>query len=60
MELNITSKSNPFGDTTAENDKKMLSNAFIETADFRTLVKLMTGPLLLVDEGQVKVLYLFS
>lgn len=23
MELNITSKSNPFGDTTAENDKKV-------------------------------------
>ncbi len=39
MELNITSKSNPFGDTTAENDKKMLSNAFIETADFRTLIE---------------------
>ena len=32
MEFNITSKSNPFGDTTAENDKKMLSSAFIETA----------------------------
>ncbi|HBH7843323.1 TPA: ATP-binding protein [Escherichia coli] len=39
MGLNITSKSNPFGDTTAENDKKMLSNAFIETADFRTLIE---------------------
>ncbi|WP_323101000.1 P-loop ATPase, Sll1717 family [Klebsiella variicola] len=39
MEFNITSKSNPFGDTTAENDKKMLSSAFIETADFRTLIE---------------------
>ena len=44
MELNITSKSNPFGDTTAENDKKMLSNAFIETADFRTLRKVRISP----------------
>lgn len=39
MEFNITSKSNPFGDTTAENDKKMLGSAFIETADFRTLIE---------------------
>lgn len=32
-------KSNPFGDTTAENDRAMLSSAFIETADFRTLIE---------------------
>ncbi|MBR7551354.1 ATP-binding protein, partial [Mycobacterium tuberculosis] len=35
----IRSKSNPFGDTTAENDKKMLGSAFVETADFRTLIE---------------------
>lgn len=39
MSNNITSKSNPFGDTTAENDRAMLSSAFIETADFRTLIE---------------------
>lgn len=32
-------KSNPLGDTTAENDNRMLSEAFIETADFRTLIE---------------------
>jgi len=32
-------RTNPLGDTTAENDDKMLSNAFIETPDFRTLVE---------------------
>ncbi|MFQ2588788.1 P-loop ATPase, Sll1717 family [Aeromonas caviae] len=39
MSNNVTSKSNPFGDTTAENDRLMLSSAFIETADFRTLIE---------------------
>ncbi|MFC2973845.1 P-loop ATPase, Sll1717 family [Azotobacter bryophylli] len=32
-------KPNPLGDTTAENDGRMLSDAFIETADFRTLIE---------------------
>ncbi|QJP74168.1 ATP-binding protein [Burkholderia glumae] len=32
-------KSNALGDTTAENDKKMLSEAFVPTADFRTLIE---------------------
>ncbi|WP_376715432.1 P-loop ATPase, Sll1717 family [Pantoea agglomerans] len=32
-------KSNPLGDTTAENDNRMLSEAFVETADFRTLIE---------------------
>lgn len=32
-------RTNPLGDTTAENDDKMLSNAFIETPDFRTLIE---------------------
>lgn len=32
-------KANPLGDTTAENDKAMLSEAFLETADFRTLIE---------------------
>lgn len=39
MSNNVTSKSNPFGDTTAENDRPMLSSAFIETADFRALIE---------------------
>ncbi|MGF6507133.1 P-loop ATPase, Sll1717 family [Paraburkholderia sp. 32] len=32
-------RSNALGDTTAENDKKMLSEAFVPTADFRTLIE---------------------
>lgn len=32
-------QTNPLGDTTAENDNKMLSSAFIETPDFRTLIE---------------------
>lgn len=38
---NYTAKSraNPFGDTTAENDERMLASAFVETADFRTLIE---------------------
>ena len=32
-------KSNPFGDTTAENDLAMLNFAFIQTSDFRTLLE---------------------
>ncbi|HHK8230816.1 TPA: ATP-binding protein [Serratia marcescens] len=39
MDDRIFSSSNPLGDTTAENDNKMLSDAFIETADFRTLIE---------------------
>lgn len=34
-----TRKSNPLGDATAENDQKMLLDAFIETADFRSLIE---------------------
>lgn len=34
-----TTKANPLGDTTAENDNRMLSDAFIETPDFRTLIE---------------------
>lgn len=36
---NLVMRTNPLGDTTAENDDKMLSNAFIETPDFRTLIE---------------------
>ncbi|MFT4064762.1 P-loop ATPase, Sll1717 family [Paraburkholderia sp.] len=32
-------KANALGDTTAENDKKMLTEAFVATADFRTLIE---------------------
>lgn len=32
-------RSNPLGDTTAENDTKMLSGAFVPTADFRSLIE---------------------
>ncbi|WP_440072644.1 P-loop ATPase, Sll1717 family [Pseudomonas fragariae (ex Marin et al. 2024)] len=32
-------RTNPLGDTTAENDERMLSSAFIETPDFRALVE---------------------
>lgn len=32
-------KTNPLGDKTAENDLKMLNDAFVETADFRTLLE---------------------
>lgn len=32
-------RTNPLGDTTAENDNRMLSDAFIETADFRALIE---------------------
>ncbi|TAL93379.1 MAG: ATP-binding protein [Paraburkholderia sp.] len=32
-------KANALGDTTAENDKKMLTEAFVPTADFRTLIE---------------------
>lgn len=32
-------KSNPLGDTTAENDTRMLSDAFVATADFRSLIE---------------------
>lgn len=32
-------KSNPLGDTTAENDSFMLSSAFIETADILALIE---------------------
>ncbi|VVO18471.1 hypothetical protein PS718_04016 [Pseudomonas fluorescens] len=35
----LVARTNPLGDTTAENDEKMLSSAFIETPDFRTLVE---------------------
>ncbi|WKW41286.1 P-loop ATPase, Sll1717 family [Kosakonia cowanii] len=35
----VNNKSNPFGDTTAENDTVMLNSAFVETADFRTLIE---------------------
>lgn len=34
-----TMKTNPLGDTTAENDNRMLSDAFIETPDFRALIE---------------------
>ena len=39
MNQSINYKSNPFGDVTAENDKRMLSSAFLETPDFRTLIE---------------------
>lgn len=32
-------RSNPLGDITAENDKKMLNEAFVATGDFRTLIE---------------------
>lgn len=40
MELNIILKFNSFGDTIVENDKKMLSNVFIEIVDFRILIEI--------------------
>lgn len=39
MSESFAVKTNPLGDTTAENDNRMLSDAFIETADFRTLIE---------------------
>lgn len=35
----MLTRTNPLGDTTAENDIRMLSSAFIETPDFRTLIE---------------------
>lgn len=40
MELNIILKFNLFGDMIVENDKKMLSNVFIEIVDFRILIEI--------------------
>ncbi|WP_173004130.1 P-loop ATPase, Sll1717 family [Ralstonia pickettii] len=34
-----TIKTNRFGDTTAENDRRMLTEAFVPTADFRSLIE---------------------
>lgn len=39
MNQSVNYKSNPFGDVTAENDERMLSSAFLETPDFRTLIE---------------------
>lgn len=39
MNPSINYKTNPLGDATAENDEKMLSSAFLETPDFRTLIE---------------------
>lgn len=39
MDDRLLSSSNPLGVTTAENDKRMLTDAFIETADFRSLIE---------------------
>jgi len=35
----IPVRPNAFGDTTAENDHRMLIDAFVPTADFRTLIE---------------------
>ncbi|MEJ3577114.1 ATP-binding protein [Pseudomonas fragi] len=39
MVVSNSIRTNPLGDTTAENDNKMLLDAFIETPDFRSLIE---------------------
>lgn len=39
IDMTSNLKSNPLGDTTAENDRKMLLDAFVPTGDFRSLIE---------------------
>lgn len=39
LDMQIALRSNPLGDLTAENDNRMLNDAFVATGDFRTLIE---------------------